>query len=222
VRFCAFSFPAVLLTLGRDKWSALQGVYSTLTQDLQWKVRRTLSHSLHEVAKILGTELTEEHLLSTFNLFLKDLDQVRVGVIRHLSSFLEVLSPLRRAEYIESIRDIQLNSANWRFRKLLAKQLGRLARLYETQTVSEAIIPMTIQLCEDPVITVRYAVTAEVRSRDEIVHLLLMWPQGGHLPQTSQRHNPRRCNPVCGGHPSFWLSTVLLRSTDVRSFPTFF
>ena len=96
VRFCAFSFPGVLLTLGSGKWNDLQSVYFTLTQDLQvdrlycsnwiyfieyylflqWKVRRTLSHSLHEVAKILGTELTEAHLLPTFELFLKDLDQV--------------------------------------------------------------------------------------------------------------------------------------------------
>ena len=76
VKFCAFSFPGVLLTLGKEKWPTLQPIYATLTEDLQWKVRRTLSHSLHEVAKILGTELTETHLLSTFELFLKDLDQV--------------------------------------------------------------------------------------------------------------------------------------------------
>ena len=35
VRFCAFSFPGVLLTLGKDKWESLQTVYFTLTQDLQ-------------------------------------------------------------------------------------------------------------------------------------------------------------------------------------------
>jgi len=35
VRFCAFSFPGVLLTLGSGKWDDLQSVYFTLTQDLQ-------------------------------------------------------------------------------------------------------------------------------------------------------------------------------------------
>lgn len=35
VRFCAFSFPGVLLTLGSGKWNDLQSVYFTLTQDLQ-------------------------------------------------------------------------------------------------------------------------------------------------------------------------------------------
>eukprot|EP00339_Tiarina_fusa_P026524 CAMPEP_0117008902 /NCGR_PEP_ID=MMETSP0472-20121206/8245_1 /TAXON_ID=693140 ORGANISM="Tiarina fusus, Strain LIS" /NCGR_SAMPLE_ID=MMETSP0472 /ASSEMBLY_ACC=CAM_ASM_000603 /LENGTH=610 /DNA_ID=CAMNT_0004711061 /DNA_START=14 /DNA_END=1846 /DNA_ORIENTATION=+ len=162
VRFCAFSFPGVLLTLGRDKWTCLQKVYSTLTEDLQWKVRRTLSHSLHEVAIILGTELTEAHLLSTFGLFLKDLDQVKVGVIRHLSEFLEILSPERRKDYVDIITDIQLHGGNWRFRKLLAKQLGKLASLFDISTVTTSIIPMAIQLCEDQVTTVRYAVTKEL------------------------------------------------------------
>merc|ERR1712137_549382 len=162
VRYCAFSFPGVLLTLGRDKWSSLQSIYSTLTQDLQWKVRRTLSHSLHEVAKILGTELAEAHLLSTFDLFLKDLDQVKVGVIRHLAEFLAVLSPETRKEYIGPIRDIQLHGVNWRFRKLLAKQLGKLASLYDITVVTSTIIPMAVQLCEDQVTTVRYAVTSEL------------------------------------------------------------
>mmetsp|Transcript_27619 Transcript_27619/g.47289 ORF Transcript_27619/g.47289 Transcript_27619/m.47289 type:complete len:607 (-) Transcript_27619:62-1882(-) len=162
VRFCAFSFPGVLLTLGSGKWNDLQSVYFTLTQDLQWKVRRTLSHSLHEVAKILGTELTEAHLLPTFELFLKDLDQVKVGVIRHLSEFLEVLSPETRTEYIDIIRDIQLHGANWRFRKLLAKQLAKLASLFDLETIKTFIIPMAIQLCEDQVTTVRYAVTKEM------------------------------------------------------------
>ena len=107
-------------------------------------MRQTLSHSLHEVAIILGTELTEAHLLSTFDLFLKDLDQVggdahveheacglnasiictkqvKAGVVRHLGKFLAVLSPGVREAYINIVEDIQSESVNWRFRKLIAK-----------------------------------------------------------------------------------------------------
>ena len=112
-------------------------------------MRQTLSHSLHEVALILGTELTEGCLLSTFDLFLKDLDQVcrgslvrpcsmffscachspscrallqvKAGVVRHLGKFLSVLSPATRETYITTVEDIQSESVNWRFRKLIAK-----------------------------------------------------------------------------------------------------
>ena len=83
-------------------------------------MRRTLSHSLHEIAKILGTELTEENLLNTFELFLNDLDQVKVGIIRHISSFLAILSTPSRNSYVTTLLDIQKESVNWRFRQLLA------------------------------------------------------------------------------------------------------
>jgi len=87
---CAFNFPGVLQTVTKDKlallktlktyvffnillhrWSQLEEAYFSLTRDVQWKVRRSLAHSLHEVARILGTELTETKLLPTFDLFLK-------------------------------------------------------------------------------------------------------------------------------------------------------
>jgi serine/threonine-protein phosphatase 4 regulatory subunit 1 len=91
-----------------------------LTKDGQFKVRRSLAFSLHEVAKILGTQLTESALLPTLEAFLKDLEEVKVGVITHLAKFFEILSPSIREEYLYVLDDIRKDS-NWRFRKLLAK-----------------------------------------------------------------------------------------------------
>merc|ERR1719445_967154 len=42
-RHCAFSFPAVALTLGRANWPLLRDTYEILANDMQWKVRRTLA-----------------------------------------------------------------------------------------------------------------------------------------------------------------------------------
>jgi serine/threonine-protein phosphatase 4 regulatory subunit 1 len=130
VYYCAFNFPAVLYTLGRDRWLELNDLYDHLAKDLQWKVRKTLSWSLHEVATILGTELTEKYLLSTFELFFKDLDEVKVGVVANLAKFLQILSPNKREQYLYFLTEIQKDSINWRFRKLLAKQMGDLSALY--------------------------------------------------------------------------------------------
>ena len=44
---------------------------------MQWKVRRTLAFSIHELALVLGSEITRIELVPTFNSFLKDLDEVR-------------------------------------------------------------------------------------------------------------------------------------------------
>lgn len=65
----------------------------------QWKVRRTLAFSIHELAVILGDQLTAGDLVPVFNGFLKDLDEVRIGVLKHLHDFLKVWpcsAPLKR------------------------------------------------------------------------------------------------------------------------------
>ena len=57
--FCAYNFPAVVLTVGRDNWVHLQEAYTELLKDIQWKVRRSLSSSVtHELVLALLTLLT--------------------------------------------------------------------------------------------------------------------------------------------------------------------
>lgn len=163
VMYCAYSFPGVLYTAGAENWEKLKPVYFSLVKDLQWKVRRTLSHSLHEIAKILGEQLTEEYLLETFEMFLNDLDQVKVGVIRHLSEFLAVLSPETRIQYVDSLQELQ-REVNWRFRKLIAKQMGRISSLFDDETVQVSILPIAVLLLDDQVTTVRLAICKEVAS----------------------------------------------------------
>jgi hypothetical protein len=73
-------------------------------------------------AGILGAETTEQSLLPTFELFLRDLDEVKVGVIRHLASFLAVLSSPHRIQYLPVLSEISAeDNVNWRFRRLIAR-----------------------------------------------------------------------------------------------------
>ena len=81
----------MLKTLGRDGWHTLKDTYNLLVKDGQYKVRRSLSFSLHEIAKILGTELTESELLGVMEGFLKDLEDVRT-----LCSFLLIRLSIKR------------------------------------------------------------------------------------------------------------------------------
>eukprot|EP01095_Lingulamoeba_sp_RSL-Kostka_P007241 TRINITY_DN2290_c0_g3_i1.p1 TRINITY_DN2290_c0_g3~~TRINITY_DN2290_c0_g3_i1.p1 ORF type:complete len:633 (-),score=172.21 TRINITY_DN2290_c0_g3_i1:207-2105(-) len=162
IMYCAFSFPGVLLTLGKNKWEELKDMYLSLCKDIQWKVRRTLSHSLHEVAKIVGTEIAEAELLEIFELFLKDLDQVKVGIVKNISQFLKVLTPEKRDQYVDVIKLIQQESVTWRFRKLISKQLSAIAELYSDDIINEYIIPISLQLIDDQVTTVRDTTAAEI------------------------------------------------------------
>ena len=48
-----------------------------MANDMQWKVRRTMANSIHELAVILGPEVASQDLVPIFNGFIKDLDEVQ-------------------------------------------------------------------------------------------------------------------------------------------------
>ena len=88
---CAFNFPAVLLTVGRERWGELEETFNILCRKT-FKSRKTLACSLHEMAAVLGTKLTEKHLVNAMEFFLKDIDDIRSGIIRNLWKVLYSLS----------------------------------------------------------------------------------------------------------------------------------
>ncbi|KAL4234722.1 Serine/threonine-protein phosphatase 4 regulatory subunit 1 [Mactra antiquata] len=156
-KYCAYNLPAVAYTLGRENWHCIKNLYDTLAADMQWKVRRTLAFSIHELAVILGEEITHRDLVPVFDGFLKDLDEVRIGILRHLADFLRLLRPDARRQYLIKVQDFMNvdNSRNWRFRLELAEQLVLISELYSAQEVSEFLLPMAMLLAEDRVAEVR-------------------------------------------------------------------
>ncbi|XP_025023036.1 serine/threonine-protein phosphatase 4 regulatory subunit 1 isoform X2 [Python bivittatus] len=157
-KHCAYSLPGVALTLGRQNWHCLKDTYETLASDMQWKVRRTLAFSIHELAVILGDQLTAGDLVPVFNGFLKDLDEVRIGVLKHLHDFLKLLHPDKRREYLYQLQEFLVtdNSRNWRFRAELAEQLILLLDLYSPRDVYDYLRPIALNLCADKVSSVRW------------------------------------------------------------------
>jgi serine/threonine-protein phosphatase 4 regulatory subunit 1 len=75
-------------------WSKLKPTYEILVKDSRWKVRRTLSFSLHEIAKIVGPDSTEKELIPILFHFMKDIAEVKEGVVTNMPKFIEVLTPL--------------------------------------------------------------------------------------------------------------------------------
>ncbi|XP_056129432.1 serine/threonine-protein phosphatase 4 regulatory subunit 1 isoform X2 [Lampris incognitus] len=157
-KHCAFSLPGVALTLGRQNWHCLKDTYETLATDVQWKVRRTLAFSIHELAVILGDQLTAADLVPIFNGFLKDLDEVRIGVLKHLYDFLKLLHADKRREYLYQLQEFMVtdNSRNWRFRYELAEQLILIIELYSHYDVYDYLRQIALTLCSDRVSEVRW------------------------------------------------------------------
>ncbi|XP_075032912.1 serine/threonine-protein phosphatase 4 regulatory subunit 1-like [Mixophyes fleayi] len=157
-KHCAYSLPGVALTLGRQNWHFLKDTYETLASDVQWKVRRTLAFSIHELAVILGDKLTAADLVPIFNGFLKDLDEVRIGVLKHLYDFLKLLHADMRREYLYQLQEFLTtdNIRNWRFRYELAEQLTLILELYSPKDVYDYLRVIALTLCSDKVSEVRW------------------------------------------------------------------
>jgi len=160
-RHCAFSLPAVALTLGRTNWPLLKETYESLANDMQWKVRRTLASSIHELGVILGEDVASTDLVPIFNGFIKDLDEVRIGVLKHLADFLKLLGEEERNSYLPRLEEFLKmdNERNWRFRLELTEQLGILVPIFSADQLTEHLAPIAITLVQDKVAAVRKIAT---------------------------------------------------------------
>lgn len=154
---CAFSLPAVAMTLGRRHWPCLRDTFESLTLDMQWKVRWTLASSLHQMAQILGPEYTSTDLLPAFLAFMKDLDEVRYGVLQNLSSILKILNRPEQLALLPRIGEFMKmdNPRNWRFRSTLAHQIHSIVHLYSPLDIKEHLLPLAFTLLRDKVSEVR-------------------------------------------------------------------
>ncbi|XP_064467048.1 serine/threonine-protein phosphatase 4 regulatory subunit 1-like isoform X2 [Ornithodoros turicata] len=156
-RHCAFSLPAVALTLGRHFWPCLRATYDALASDMQWKVRRIVASCLHELATILGARIAAQDLVPTFEGFVRDVDEVRVGVLQHLGPFLRSLFPADRRRSLPLLAEFHKtdNHRNWRFRLTLAEQLMNIVELYSPTDVHNHLVPIALELLGDKVSEVR-------------------------------------------------------------------
>lgn len=161
---CAYNFPAVLLTQGKKSWPKLQALFLQLIRDSRWKVRRTLAFSLFEIARILGPQTTESELIPVMNHFLKDINEVREGVLFNMPKFFKVLTPEKRELYIDILAQSKIDSQDWRKREVLASQLKKYAKLFKPETVYKHYVPLFYNLCQDPVAEVRIAAARTVGS----------------------------------------------------------
>eukprot|EP01006_Ploeotia_vitrea_P035466 TRINITY_DN65877_c14_g1_i1.p1 TRINITY_DN65877_c14_g1~~TRINITY_DN65877_c14_g1_i1.p1 ORF type:complete len:913 (+),score=448.99 TRINITY_DN65877_c14_g1_i1:27-2765(+) len=155
---CAFSFPAVAMTLGPDRFEEILPTLRALSKHTKFNVRRTLSHSLYEIAAIIGPALSARYLAGLFELFLRDLDEVRMGAINTISRFLAALPESFRGNFLAHVWSVVRQSEAvkvWRYRHSLAAQLADLAHVLPRDVVVTQLVPLARRFAEDKVAVVR-------------------------------------------------------------------
>ena len=98
--------------------------YEKLLKSQDKKIKITLSESLHEIAKIIGEENTEKYLFRVIDSFFKEKskfflnldDEIKLGIIKHLTEIMQVLSPEKRESLIGVFEEFQKDQKKWRIR----------------------------------------------------------------------------------------------------------
>ncbi|KAH9374137.1 hypothetical protein HPB48_005406 [Haemaphysalis longicornis] len=155
---CAHCLPAVALTLGRRFWPCLRTTYQSLVSDERWKVRHIVASCLHELATMLGPQIASQDLVPSFEAFVRDVDEVRVGLLKRLGRLLRSLSKRDQRRSLPLLEGFLCTErrGNWRDRHILSGQLCELAELYDPEDINQYLVPIASQLLLDQSAEVRH------------------------------------------------------------------
>uniref|UniRef100_A0A6B2L0P7 TOG domain-containing protein n=1 Tax=Arcella intermedia TaxID=1963864 RepID=A0A6B2L0P7_9EUKA len=154
-RICAYSFPAVLDTLGPDGWKQLEETYILLACSAQKEVRKTIACSLHVVANISGEAKTEQLLLPIFESYLNDFEEIKKETLKNFVNFLKKIQMEKRKNFLWVLEEVQHSDVDWRLRKIIGQQIGELSLLFDSNTTYNEITPYFFGLVQDPVAKIR-------------------------------------------------------------------
>lgn len=108
------------------------------------------------MARLLGETRTEKYLFRVIDMFFRDKsDEIKLGVIRHMSSIMKVLSENKRESLIGVFEEFQKDQKKWRIRESIGRQLGQILEIYKPQLIFEYVVPILLKFCSDTVSTVR-------------------------------------------------------------------
>jgi serine/threonine-protein phosphatase 4 regulatory subunit 1 len=160
---CAFNFPAVTATLGRERWSELRDYYHFLSRDQHRKVRLTLGASLGEIAKIVGPDNAVLDVLPLWWNCVKHEDpDVRLKVVSAecLKVLLDALDKETKLTMMQGLKDVWVeNLTGWKEREALAGVVKDL--VVDLGEDGRDLWELILKALEDDVAIIReYAITA--------------------------------------------------------------
>lgn len=145
---CAFNFPAVMLTLGRKFWPLLHQHFLSLCNDLQSsvRVRKTMAKSIFQIAQIIGAENATKDLVAPFVEFFKDIDEIKVEVVKQVSNFITIIDPSKHELIVNQLEMCWIptfNVVNWRLREQIGIQIIELNKLNQQIQKDNCVLYLT-------------------------------------------------------------------------------
>ncbi|KAG6850527.1 hypothetical protein H0H93_012143 [Arthromyces matolae] len=163
---CAFNYPAVALTLGRERWGDLRSTYLELATDRNVNVRRTLAASVGELAKIIGTEHAQRDLVGVWWDGIRcEEEEVRTRAVESLVPLMDVVGKEVADSLLDGVVTIwdEGGFSRWREREGLAATFETLGTAAGPKG-QRSIVALVQRALEDPVSAVREAAVRSVTS----------------------------------------------------------
>lgn len=131
----------------------MEELYIKLSKSADARVKKTLAHSIHEIAKLVGEKISEELLIKILNQYLKDgLKEVKGGVISHLHEFCRVISERERLQFLKIYLEADKEKT---MIDIYAENIGDFCLLFPPKEVTKSLLPLFYSLCQSRLAHVR-------------------------------------------------------------------
>jgi serine/threonine-protein phosphatase 4 regulatory subunit 1 len=133
-----------------------------MATDRDFRVKKSLSSSLAEIANILGPEVTERDLIPYLDKLYKEEGEIQNTILKILPDFLKHIHKNMRRNYLDKLKRLLNPREKWRNRKEYAVIIGNFHNVFDVEITYKQILPIALNFCLDDVAEVRFTAAKHI------------------------------------------------------------
>ena len=166
--YFAYNFPAILFCYGNKYWPDLKDIYYDFCFEEDLAIRLSIIASFHEIANIVGKEITQNELLPIYDKFLESIDNYEQKLaIKNLPQILIKVEKNVKERYYKYFEPVSIfidntgnkvrnfNFMNWKNKLNVIEGILCYYNLYDNDVIYKSILPQCITFALDKFYKVR-------------------------------------------------------------------
>ena len=166
--YLAYNFPAILFCYGSKYWNDLKDIYYDFCFEEDLAIRLSIISSFHEIANIVGKEITQNELLPIYDKFLESNDNYEQKLsIKNLPQILIKVDKKVKERYYKYFEPVSIfidntgnkvrnfNFLNWKNKLNVIEGILCYYNLYDNDIIYKSILPQCILFSLDKYYKVR-------------------------------------------------------------------
>ena len=166
--YFAYNFPAILFCYGNKYWPELKDIYYDFCFEDDLAIRLSIISSFHEIANIVGKEMTQNELLLIYDKFLESNDNYEQKLaIKNLPQILIKVDKKTKEKYYKYFEPVSIfidntgnkvrnfNFMNWKNKLNVIEGILCYYNLYDNDVIYNSILPQCITFALDKFYKVR-------------------------------------------------------------------